>query len=264
VLGNERYRVAAERATVFIMRNLYCDDILYRTWRKGNAAIPGYLDDYTYMLLALTDLYQADFDPQWLAYAHSLAETLDRDFREKKTGTYLYTSSAHSNLIARFRPSYDESIPSGNAIAADAFLKLGILTGRDSYTSNAAAILQCFQQDISESPVAYSSMLCAMDFFLDTPAEIAVAGPADDQRTREMLAAVHKRFIPNKVVALTNPADKNLSEATENMPLLAGKTCQDGKPAIFICRNFQCKAPVTETDELKHILDELSGIPDTQ
>jgi uncharacterized protein YyaL (SSP411 family) len=215
------------------------------------------------MLLALTDVYQAGFDPQWLKYAHALAEKLDRDFREKKTGTYLHTSTAHSNLIARFRPSYDESIPSGNAIAADAFLKLGMLTGTDTYTGNAVAIMQYFQHDISASPVAYSSMLCAMDFFFDTPAEIAVAGPAGDPRTREILAAIHERFIPNKVVALTNPADKDLAEAAKRMPLLAGKIPLDGKPAVYVCRNFECTQPVTGTDELERILDEMSGIDDT-
>jgi uncharacterized protein YyaL (SSP411 family) len=263
VLGDERYRMAAERATAFIMGNLYRDGILYRTWRKGNTAIPGYLDDYACMLLALTDLYQADFNPQWLEYAHALAEILDRDFREKKTGTYLYTASVHSNLIVRFRPSYDESTPSGNAIAADAFLKLGILTGRETCIRNAVTLLKYFQQEITESPVAYSSMLCAMDFLLDTPAEIAIAGPAENPRTREMLAAVHTRFIPNKVVALTDPSDEHLAKAAEGMPLLAGKTHQDGKPAVYICRDFQCKAPVTETKELENILDALSGIPVT-
>ena len=37
--------------------------VLLRRYRDGDAAIPGFLDDYAFFIGALLDLYEADFDP---------------------------------------------------------------------------------------------------------------------------------------------------------------------------------------------------------
>jgi uncharacterized protein YyaL (SSP411 family) len=48
-------------------------------------------------------------------------------------------------------------------------------------------------------------------------------------------------FDPNAVVAF-GPA--------EDVPLLAGKKLVDGKPAVYVCERFACRAPVTDPAEL--------------
>jgi len=258
VLDDERFLGAAERAAAFIMKDMYDDGVLYRTYRNGKTTIPGYLDDYAYMMLALVDVYQATFDPTWLDKARELADSLAKKFKDPKTSTFLYTSSSHSNLIARFKPSHDEAVPSGNAIATEGLLKLGILTGSAHYTSNAVEILKYFQQDMNRSPTAFNSMLCALDFYLDSPAEIALAGSVDDPEIKEMLRVIHKRYRPNKVVALTNPSFKKPTDTSARIPLLEGKTLQDGKPAAYVCKNFTCTAPVTSAAALEKTLDEFT------
>jgi uncharacterized protein len=35
------------------------------------------------------------------------------------------------------------------------------------------------------------------------------------------------------------------------VPLLAGKTEVDGKPAVYICERFACQAPVTDASKLE-------------
>ena len=112
---------------------------------------------------------------------------------------------------------------------------------------------------MNESPTAFSSMLCALDFYLDSPAEIALVGKPDDANIKEMLKVIHGRYLPNKVVALINPADKSAETAYTRMPLLAGKTLMDGKPAAYVCRNFTCTAPVTNAVDLQKTLDEFTS-----
>ena len=48
-------------------------------------------------------------------------------------------------------------------------------------------------------------------------------------------------FDPNAVVAF-GPAD--------GVPLLAGKGLVDGKPAVYVCERFACRAPVTDAAAL--------------
>ena len=79
-------------------------------------------------------------------------------------------------------------------------------------------------------------MLCALDLWLAPPHEIAIVGAVDSPVARAALAP----FAPTTVVAI-GPADA--------VPLLEGKGLVDGKPAVYVCERFVCRAPVTDTDE---------------
>ena len=56
-------------------------------------------------------------------------------------------------------------------------------------------------------------------------------------RTRTSRARRSRGFDPNVVVAF-GPAD--------DVPLLEGKDLVDGKPAVYVCERFACRAPVTD------------------
>ena len=85
----------------------------------------------------------------------------------------------------------------------------------------------------SARPTAFGWALCALDLHLSPPRELAIVGPVDSEVARAALAP----WQPNTVVAV-GPADE--------VPLLAGKTLVDGKPAVYVCERFACRAPVTD------------------
>ena len=62
-------------------------------------------------------------------------------------------------------------------------------------------------------------------------------GTPDTRVARAALAG----FDPNAVVAF-GPSDE--------VPLLEGKNFVDGRPAVYVCENFACQAPVTEVAAL--------------
>ena len=96
-------------------------------------------------------------------------------------------------------------------------------------------------------------MLCALDFYLAEPKEIAIIGERGSHEVRLFVEEIYSRYLPNKVLALAEPDD---SEAGFTIKLLAGRPSVDGKPTAYVCRLYTCLAPATTTQELAERLEE--------
>ena len=67
-----------------------------------------------------------------------------------------------------------------------------------------------------------------------------------------MLAAVSKKYIPNKVVV--GSSGHRLDANSMSIPLLQNKCEIDGKPTAYVCENYVCMLPVTDPIELTNQL----------
>jgi aryl-alcohol dehydrogenase-like predicted oxidoreductase len=66
---------------------------------------------------------------------------------------------------------------------------------------------------------------------------------------------VGRRYLPNRILAHDDPASGNAPD----LPLLRGKGLVGGKAALYVCRNFACRAPITDPSDLDHALAERPG-----
>ena len=111
VLGDESYLRAAQHAAAFARKNLFDPDKneLLRSYREGPSKIRGFAADYAFLISGLLDLYEADFDLEWLRWARQLQDTLDLHFWDQERGGYFSTSVPPATPCARFprasRPS---------------------------------------------------------------------------------------------------------------------------------------------------------------
>jgi uncharacterized protein YyaL (SSP411 family) len=90
---------------------------------------------------------------------------------------------------------------------------------------------------LPRAPSAFGWALCALDLHLSPPRELAIVGGPETEVARAALGG----FDPNAVVAF-GPA--------EDVPLLEGKDLVDGKPAVYVCERFACRAPITDPAQL--------------
>ena len=111
-------------------------------------------------------------------------------------GGFFFTADDHEQLIARHKDLQDSSVPSGNAMAATMLLRLGKLCGRSDYLAAAEQTLQTFVDWMEKSPTATGQMLLGLDMQLGPTPELVILG--DDDDTRAVLTALHRRFWPNK------------------------------------------------------------------
>ena len=75
-LGRADYLAAAVACAAFVERELRdASGRLLRTFNRGRAKLPAFLEDHAYLLEAYLTLYEATFDERWFARAVALAET---------------------------------------------------------------------------------------------------------------------------------------------------------------------------------------------
>jgi uncharacterized protein YyaL (SSP411 family) len=252
-LDEPRFSRAAARAADFLLSRMQQEGRLLRVWIDGRASVPAFLEDYAALAAGLADLYEATFDPRWLAEGKRLAEILLRDFGDAEAGGFFNTIGGQDDLIVRAKNAQDGSTPSGTSLAVWALLRLGRLGGRADFQAAAERTLRAYQSMLERAPGAFHQMLLAVDFYVGARREIVIAGPREDERTKALLAVVRGQFLPHAVVLWTEgdgagaPGSGGRAAA---VPLLEGKTTIDGRPAAYVCRDFACEAPVTEPEEL--------------
>ncbi|MGH7224849.1 MAG: thioredoxin domain-containing protein, partial [Gemmataceae bacterium] len=259
VLDRREYADAAARAADFILTRMRANDgRLLRTWSAGSEAkLNAYLEDYSFLLDGLVSLYEATFAPHWIEAALDLAEVMIEQFWDADEGGFFYTGRDHEALIARGKDPHDNAIPSGNAMAVTALLRLVKLTGRMDLQEKAETTLRLYRGLLGAHPLAAGQMLLALDFHLGPVQEIAIIGDAAAEDTRRVRRIIHGSYQPHRVAALKAPGSDE-KKIDELLPLLAGKTSQ-GPVTVYVCQNFTCQAPLIGVEAIEAALSGSKG-----
>jgi uncharacterized protein YyaL (SSP411 family) len=242
VLDEPRYLEAAQRAAAFVLTRMYSAEsgVLLRRYRDGEAAISGFLDDYAFLIGALLDLYEADFDPGHIETAMALTDKMRELFEDKTEGAFFSTAAGDPSLVLRMKDDYDGAEPSGNAVALQDLLKLAHFTDRAQYREAAERTLRALGPKITQQAVAVPQMLVGLDYALGPRREVVIAGGGD-----ELLQHVRSRFLPSTI---TLRAGAPFFEAGASMREV------DGKPTAYVCQNYVCQLPVNEISKLQELL----------
>ncbi len=251
VLDEARYTQAAERAARFLLEHLWTKEGLLRRYREGDVRFPAYLDDYAFLAQGLIELYQSTFEIFWLEKALALNKEMMARFYDREGGNFFFSQAGDASLISRTKELHDAAKPSGNAVAILNLLRLVEYTGDPKHREIAQTSLEALSGDLMETPGAFAYTLAALDFSLSSPLEIAVAGSAASPETQAMLRAVRQPFVPNKVVGL---AEQPKGKHSAVIPYLDRKIPIGGKPTVYICRNYTCKRPLTDPEEVRRAL----------
>ena len=251
-LQDARYLTAATKCAEFILSKLVkkgTSPMLRRRYRDGDVAIPGNLEDYSFLIAGLLDLYEASFDKRWMSASIMLAEEMVGLFWDADGGGF-FLKPPGGEIVA-IKEGYDGPTPSGNSVAALDLLRLAEFTGNQGFREMAETTLKLFADAMESMPTGYLEMLAAVDFSFGSK-EIVIAGGWAPDELRTMVMEIQTRFLPTKVLALAD-GDPALVQLTE------GKASIKGKPTVYVCENFACKAPVADLAALKGQLDSMQA-----
>ena len=278
VLGDEKYRAAAEKNLAFIQEKLWeapqgragsllaihrsplpadgtrgndgahgvtrPTGTLYHRWRDGERDSVQLLEAYAFLLFGVIDLYEATLEPGHLDFAIALAEAMVAKFYDAENGGFWQSAAGAKDLILRVKDDYDGAEPSGNSVATLALLKLAAITGREDFKKPAEATLRLFAHRLQNFPQAMPFMLHALDFQLEEPRRVVIAGDPHDAKARELLRAAHSVYQPNKVVLGSAGA---VEEFARTLPARNG-------PVVYLCTGNSCQPPTQDAAKVREML----------
>jgi uncharacterized protein YyaL (SSP411 family) len=253
VFGEEKYLLNAKRSTEFILAKLYNDTgkTLLHRYREGEARFEGTLEDYAFFVQSLLDLYESCFEVRYLDYAIKLSDSMINIFYDVSEGGFFDISGNDKSILIKTKEDYDSAEPTGNSIAILNLLRLSQFTDNEEYHIKAQSSLEYFSPKMSEQPYSMPQIICTLDYYLNKPKQIILAGNRNDSVTKQMLNEVYKRFIPNKILICVSAENIPLQ-----IPFLNLIIKKSNVTIAYICENYTCKLPVSDVNEFIKLLEE--------
>jgi uncharacterized protein YyaL (SSP411 family) len=232
--GRSDWLEAAVANGEFLLRSLRrADGRWLRSWQAdGGARHLAFAADHAALVDAFVRLAEATGEARWIDAARTTADALVERFWDDERGGVFTTGADAERLVARNKDLMDNATPSANSLAAVALLRLAALTGEDGYRDRADGILRLTYGLATEHPTAFGHLLAAVDLVAHGIDEVVVAGDRPD-----LVAAVHRRFLPGAVLAWGERFPS---------PLWEGRA--DGH--AYVCRNYGCQLPADDEDTL--------------
>jgi uncharacterized protein YyaL (SSP411 family) len=246
-LGEPSYAAQAARAADFVLTRMRERGRLRRSFKDGRARHNAYLEDYAFLISGLIDLYEATSAPRWLREAIALDGVLEGHYEDRADGGYFATSDDHEKLLARAKPAQDGAEPSGNSVQALNLLRLSELTDDDRYRRRAARTLTSLSGSVARAPEAFSELLLACDFQLDTPKQVVIVAPSERAQAEPLLAKLRRSFVPNRVLVVAIQGS-DLQAQAQLVPLLEGKLARGGRATAYVCERRVCDLPTSDPD----------------
>jgi uncharacterized protein YyaL (SSP411 family) len=237
VLRQPRWLSEAESLGAFLIDQLRRSDGRWlRSWQGGTARHLGYASDYVWLVEAFTRLAEATGQAGWISLASQSADDLVELFWDRDINAFTTTGLDAEKLIAKPVDTQDGALPAANSVAATALIRLSALTGNGSYRDRATAVIESMNAGLGAAPIAFTGLVAAAHLASTAMTEVVITGERPD-----LLGAYRAQYLPDSVLAWGQAYDS---------PLWEGRTGTDMEGLAFVCRDYACRAPVSEVSQL--------------
>lgn len=245
-----KYLDAALRSLRFILAKMLVSDVrLFHIYSNEEAYIPGKIDDYSFLIYALIDLYQTVFDVDYIKIAIKMVEHLNQHFWDKENGGYYYTADYDSELYMRMKQYSDGSIPSGNSIMCLNLLRLARITGNAYYENLYYKIIQSIPQHIALYGLSAVKMITAAQFNDDNNFDLVIAYKNGEyEKIYSLIKKIRENYCPNLIIILKEEGKE--SSLLQIAPYLEPYNRINNEATYFLCRKYACETPTNEIEQV--------------
>ncbi len=226
----------------------FYSDTLYHLYIEGERRVPALLDDYSYTLHMLVESYMTLYKPEYIERAIEMADEMLEKFYIDRINILLHTPKDTTDLPHHNLDLYDGPYPNGLSIAIHELIRLSRLTGEERFESIARELLKTALPNIERALEASPTLILDMLYILDGGSEVVVVPGKDLDLGREFISKLSKIYNPFSIYHLKHGGTDKISSYIKYYDAI------EGRPTIYICRNFRCLAPTTDLKEaIKHL-----------
>lgn len=252
VLGDDDLLEDAEKAMKFVLTTMVQPNgrLLHR-YRNDEVKFEGMLDDYTFLIYGLLELYNATQKTEYLKQADSFCKHTIKHFYDTVHGGFYMTADYAEELLIRQKEVYDGAMPSGNSVMLLNLLRLFSYTGDTIYRDTSQKVIDFFAHIVQQYPAGYTFFLSASTGFLKGYREVVLASIGKDTLADEFFADFSNIFLPDTIVITKIPGDIEISQLA---PFTASMTPSDSS-MIYVCKDFACSLPTNSLKEAMMLLE---------
>lgn len=252
VFNNDDYNGYAAKAADFILDNLTEDGRLMHRYRENEASVTGNLDDYSFLIWGLLELYTAIFDVKYLNAAIDLNKVLMEHFWDGENYGFYFTSDDAEEVLIREKKTYDSATPSGNSVELLNLIKIARYTEDPELESMVNKMITAFSEDVKRIPAGHTQFIAGVDFKLGPSFEVVVVGNPESKDTIQMIQSLNQKYIPNKVIMLKDP--EKSGEINGINPSIKLKKSIEDKATAYVCTAGSCKIPTNDIHEMLSLM----------
>lgn len=231
----------------FIKKNVFADETLFATYQNGKKKIPGFLDDYVFLVDGILELLQARWDTQHFEFALTLLTLIEEKFIDTQGG-FFFTSTQHEETLFRPKSWMDEALPNSNGVAAQLFFKFGFWLANNHFIDIAQNTLNAAPQLVAH-PDLHESLLIALEYSLSPPEIIILTG--DEKQIEPWKKILFEHYHPSRMVFYFSPGSK--------LPDFFHYDINSTQAKAYICKGTQCLDVIDNENEFKKYFENFSN-----
>lgn len=250
--GPEAYLATAGRLAEFLQRELWdgATGTLDRVWHGGARAVPGLAEDHAFLIQGLLDLYEAGGDSRWLRWADDLQTRMDEWFWDAERGGYCNSRADDATVIVRLQEDHDGAEPAPNSVAVANLVRLDWLGVRPGARGRAEQTAEALRASWVRRPQGLPQMLIGLEWLLQTPATVVIAGDPASVEAQALAAVLHERpGVRRALVWAEGGAGQRWLAGRR--PYLAEMKPVAGRVTAYVCEDHVCQVPVSEPAALR-------------
>jgi len=197
-----------------------------------------FIDDYAFLIDGLIEYLEYRWDDELYSLTLELTNTMIDLFWDHKEG-FWFNYRDRDKLLFNPKIVFDESTPSGYAIAIIVLTKLGIIAANSQYLEIAERAIQIQSEVISKTPQSCSMLFLAANFYTHAKSIIFFGDQRDDQNWNKK---IYNQFNPHLFAF-------NLPNNTSHK-LFQDKLDNKNKNNIFVCGRGFCSNPFQDLEEV--------------
>jgi len=236
ITGDEMYLENSKKLASFILTSLGDDNHKLLHLERSGKSIPGFLDDYSALILSLIALHSASLEEKWLIKAKKLADSAIAQFFDKNSGLFYFTGSNHEKAFAQRQELHDNVIPSANSMMMESLFLLGQIFEDNAYSEIVNRALNGMAENILKHSTAFSNwgrLFLMHRFPFHT---IAVSG----HDAGILIGEFTQHFLPQALLSGSTTAS--------SLPVFRSRHVEN-ETLIYVCSGKECYPPANSVTE---------------